>query len=138
MKILVIILNTILFLFTLLVMATDGTPVKAAYIVFAIWAQTTCVLNIITVLIIGTGYGWSQSSKKVKTPIEEKKIDVLRIVTVFFDVVALGFITWAFVDQYPHPNEEGFIEYLILMASTPLLSAITIWPRKAGGKLKTT
>ena len=127
MKIFVIILNTILFLFTLLVMATDGPPVRAAYITFAIWTQITCILSAITILIIGAGTGLLHSQKNKNTVIEEKKLDIIRTITILFNVIELGFVIWAFIDQYPHPNEEGFIEYITLMVLTPILSMIVLF-----------
>ncbi len=138
MKVFVIILNISLFLFTLMVLATDGPPVGAAYITLSIWTQLTRVLSIITIFIIGASYGWVGFHQKENILLEEKKIDVLRIVTVFFNVASLGFVIWAFIDQYPHPNEEGFIEYLTLMVLTPVLSSLVLIPRKAKSNLKTT
>lgn len=40
------------------------------------------------------------------------------------NVVLIGFVCWALVDQYPHPHENGFTAYAVLIVLTPILSVV--------------
>ena len=51
---------------------------------------------------------------------------VMQIGLIVWNIVLLGFICWAFVDQYPHPQEEGFIAYVLIMVLTPILSIVAL------------
>lgn len=47
---------------------------------------------------------------------------IIKIVAIICDIVLIGFVCWALVDQYPHPKEGGFIAYAVLIVLTPILS----------------
>jgi hypothetical protein len=48
------------------------------------------------------------------------------------NVVLLGFTGWAYVDQYPHPKEDGFVAFIVLMVLTPILSLAALVRGGAG------
>jgi|WetSurMetagenome_2_1015567.scaffolds.fasta_scaffold135987_1 multidrug transporter EmrE-like cation transporter len=102
MKTLAITCNIILFAFTCLVLATDGLPVKVSYMVFTVWLLLTLALTPVVIF---------RSSHSA-----------VRIVALICNTVVIGFVIWAFIDQYPHPKEEGYIAYLVLTVLTPILN----------------
>ena len=79
-----------MFGFICLVLATDGPPKEAGYIVFTIWELLTLVLSAVVISRSGAGR-------------------IMRIVAIICNIVFLGFFGWALVDQDPHPNEPGFV-----------------------------
>ena len=58
MKILAFTCNIILFIFTCLVLVTDGLPREAIYIVFTLWTLSTLILSAVVILRIGASEGW--------------------------------------------------------------------------------
>ena len=127
MKIVAIIFNLAMFLFTCLVLATDGMPKQASYVVFSLWVQLTRIFSPVAISLVGPGAGWIGSMKAK---------DLLILGAIVLNVVSLGYVCWAFVDQYPHPDEEGFIEFAVMMVVTPILSLVVLLRgRPAGGWL---
>jgi multidrug transporter EmrE-like cation transporter len=102
MKTLAITCNIILFAFTCLVLETDGLPEKVSYMVFTVWMLLTLVLTPIVIF---------RSSHSA-----------VRIVALVCNLVVVGFVIWALIDQYSHPREQGFIAYAALIVITPLLN----------------
>ncbi len=43
------------------------------------------------------------------------------------NVILLASLACAFVDQYPHPDESGFMAFVVVAAATPLLSAVVLF-----------
>jgi hypothetical protein len=105
MKVLTLVLNIILFVFTCFVLVTDGLSKEALYIVFTLWAILTPIFSVVVI-------SRSDTSKN------------MRIGAIIFNIISIGFICWALVDQYPHPEEAGFIEYVVLMMLTPIISIV--------------
>jgi hypothetical protein len=56
----------------------------------------------------------------------------MRTVAIICNIVFLAHFCWAFVDQYPHPEEEGFIAFTVLMVLTPILNVVVLFRSKAG------
>jgi hypothetical protein len=106
MKIAAIICNAVLFAFLCLVLLTDGLPVAIAYIIFTLLSLVTPVLNALVIWKGGTG------------PRSHK----MRVAAIACNVILVGFICWAFVDQYPHPDEEGLLAFEIVMVLVPIIS----------------
>ena len=105
-----------------MVLETDGLPTETGYIVFTLWALLTMVLSVVVIARFRAGEGLSSMRGK------------MRIAVIMCNIVLLGFICWALIDQYPHPEEDGFITYVILMMATPILSITVLLRKKAGGK----
>ena len=131
MKIVAIICNIVLFLFVCLVLVIDGPPRGAVYIVITLWTFLTLILNTVVISRIGAGDGWLGLNMKKKVLGEQKKTDdlsstgsIMRIVAIICNIVFLGFHCWAFVDQYPHPRQDGVIAYAVLIVLTPILSVV--------------
>ena len=42
------------------------------------------------------------------------------------NIVLLGLVCLAIADQYPHPDEPGFLAFVALTVVTPILSALAL------------
>jgi hypothetical protein len=51
----------------------------------------------------------------------------MKIVAIICNIVFFGFVCWALVDQYPHPEEDGVIAFAVLMVLTPILSLVVLF-----------
>ena len=141
MKIIAIICNIILFGFICLVLVTDGPPGDASYVIFTLWWLLTLIINTVVIFYIGARDGWS--GLHLKKPLkEQKKTDdlsstrtIMRIVAIICNIFFFGFVCWAFIDQYPHPKEDGIIAFTVMMVLTPILSLVVLFLRGAGDNL---
>jgi hypothetical protein len=100
MKTLAVLCNIVIFTFTGFVLATDGAPTKAAYIIFAVVLLTTPA---VTVFALTRGAAGAR----------------VRRVAVALNILLLAFVCWALVDQYPHPSESGFVPYVVAVVLAP-------------------
>lgn len=139
MKIVAIICNIILFVFTCIVIAVDGPSREAVYIIFTLWWLLTLILNPVVIYRSGVRDGWLGLPVKRKAPVDQNKIDdqssrgtIMRMLAIICNIVFLGFVCWAFVDQYPHPEEDGFLAFAVLMVLTPVLSLVVLFFSRAG------
>jgi len=139
MRIVVVICNAVLFAFTCMVMLNDGLPTQAAYIVFNAWLLLTLILNVVVISRIGANDGrlWRQMPRTAAG--EQAEADgrrstgaFVRVAVALCNVVLLGFTGWAYVDQYPHPEEDGFVAFIVLMVLTPILSLLALFRGGAG------
>lgn len=109
MRIFAVLLNVVFWGFLCVVMLTDGPP-KGVDVLLTIIPFFMPILNVVVIRVL------SSPSR------------VLRLVTFVGNIVWLGFACWLILERYPaHPKEEGLIEYVALMALTPLLSAVAIY-----------
>lgn len=122
-----------------LVLLVDGPPKGASYIVFTLWSLLTLILSSVVISRSGVSDGWLGLPMMRKASEEQKKTDdlsststVMRVVAIIGNLVLSGFICWAFVDQYPHPEEDGLIAFAVLMVLTPILSMAVLFRRGAG------
>ncbi len=112
MRIAAVICNVILFGFTCVVLRVDGLPNTAVYSIYTLWLLLTLLLS---AAVISHGARASESTGAT-----------MRTVAIACNIVLLAFTCWAYVDQYPHPEEEGFLAFTVLMAVTPILSVVTL------------
>jgi len=109
MKILAVICNVVFWGFFCMVMLTDGPP-KGADILFSLIPLLMPIFNVVVIRILSS------------------PIRVVKLLALVSNIVWLGLACWLIVDRYPsHPKEEGLIEFVALMALTPLLSAVAIY-----------
>ena len=109
MKIVAVICNVVFWGFFCLVMLTDGPP-KGADILLSVIPFVMPILNVLVIRVL------SSPSRVVK------------LVALVSNIVWLGLACWLIMDRYPsHPKEEGLIEFVALMALTPLLSVVAIY-----------
>ncbi len=117
MKILTLVCNAVLVAFTLFVVATDGPPTEAAYGVFPLVRVVVPLLTILTLMRSRAGTA---------------SVTRARRLTAGGNIAVLALASWALIDQYPHPNEPGFVPYVVLLLATPILSAATLLRRPHG------
>ena len=108
MTIAAIICNLVMLAFTVMVMMTDGPATEFVYVIFG-WLLLAIPSVSAALLIVRCVSGAG-----------------LRIAAIVGNVVLLGFIGWALIDQYPHPNEGGFIPYVVVVAVAPILSIVAL------------
>jgi len=108
MKTVAAICNIVLFGFICLVLATDGPPQETSSIIFTAWWLLTLILSVAVISLRGASL-------------------ILRKMAIVGNIVFLGFSGWAFFDQYPHPNEPGFIPFVVLMVLTPLINLAALF-----------
>jgi hypothetical protein len=116
MKTAAIICNIVLFGFICLVLLTDGPPVGPYYILFTFWSLFTLIVNSTLLLC--------------KSPNA-----VLKTCGILCNILFLAFAFCAYWDQYPHPQEEGFIAFTVLMAVTPALNLAVLSRRRSADLL---
>lgn len=115
MKTLVILCNVVLFGFTCFVLAAEGLSRQAAYILFTL---LLLLIPIFTVFVL----------VRKRTPgAATLHSSAIQRVAGICNVALLGFVCWAILDQYPHPEEPGVIPYAALAVLTPILSAIALF-----------
>jgi len=134
MKTLTVLCNIVLFGFTCFVLVTDGTPKEASYIVFTLLVVLIPILNVVVLFRSRADDGWVGPHMKEKALETQPKTDAISSrstaierVAVICNIILLGFACWAFVDQYPHPEEDGVIAFAVLMVLTPILSLVVLF-----------
>ena len=134
MKIAAVICNILLFAFTCMVIATDGPATETVYIIFTMWILLTLILNVVVFYRSAMSRGWSGLFNKSTATAEtgrgadRSSVDRnLKTAAIICNIVFIAFVCWAYVDQYPHPEEEGFIEYMVMMVLTPILSLVVLF-----------
>ncbi len=108
MKVLVVLCNVVLLLFTCLVLATDGVPGEPAYVALTLSLLAVPIFTVVAVLRGGAKPVWPGRFAAIG------------------NAVLLGVVCWALVDQHPYPAEEGFLAYAVLTVVTPVLSAVVL------------
>ena len=108
MKYAAIACNVILFFFTCLVLLTDGPPQGGAYLILALLALLVPLFSSFVLL---------RSAGNI----------ILRITAMIGNIALLGFSLWAIVSQWPHPEEEGVVAYMVLIVLAPLLSMAALF-----------
>ena len=134
MKIVAVFCNVVLFGFICLVLVVDGPPKGASYLVFTLWSLMTLILSAAVVFRMAANDGWLGPQRKKETregprqPTGQSSTGIiLRVAAIVSNVVLLAFTCWAFVDQYPHPEEDGLIAFTVLVVLTPILSLVVLF-----------
>ena len=113
MKTAALIADVVLFLFTFFVLLTDGFPKETAYIVFTVWILLTLILS---------SYIFSRNLSSVSA--------IFKTAAVIFNIVFLAFAFWSFADQYSHPEEPGFLPFVLMIAAPVLNLLVLLYSRK--------
>lgn len=111
MKILVVIFNIILFLFTLFVLATDGFPKQVGYILATLLVLLTPILSLAVIFLNRAGNGGVSSIT-----------NILKIAAIICNIALIGYTCWAMM--LPHPEEGGYIPFIIISLLTPILNLV--------------
>jgi hypothetical protein len=129
MRIAVVVLNLVVFLFTSFVLVTDGPPDPGADTLFAVWSLLTRIFSAGMILWTADSGGWlglaprtAALAKSEKTNASASVISGLILLAIVCNVGLIGFVCWHLAGQYNHPAESGAILLALLMVLTPLLS----------------
>ncbi|MBZ5590016.1 MAG: hypothetical protein LAO05_15790 [Acidobacteriia bacterium] len=144
MKTLTVLCNIVWFGFVCLVLVTDGLPEGAGYIVLTLLALLTPFLTVAAVLRSGAGAEWLGPHPTTKASGGQGRLEkrssmssIIKNLAVVCNLALFGHLCWAFLSQYPHPKEEGYVAFVLLAALTPLLSVVVLirsgWSDGRGG-----
>jgi len=111
MKIVAVVCNVIFWLFLCLVMATDGLP-QGTDILYTLLPFVMPIFNVLVMRFL------SSPSR------------VVNLVAMAGNIIWLVLACWMTIARYPsHPKEEGLLAYVALLALTPLLSMVALYPK---------
>ncbi len=114
MKIVAVVCNVVFWGFFLMVMMTDGPP-QGAEVLYALLPLVMPVSNVVVLRFL---------------PSPGR---TLRLVAMAGNVVWLLLACWVILDRYPsHPEEEGLLAYVALLALTPLVTMVALFPKLRG------
>jgi hypothetical protein len=133
MKLITVVFNIVLVVFTCLVLITDGVSKEVGYILLTLLLLFVPIFNLIIIFSSRANNGWLDFHLKRKASEVQMKTDdtsirrpVLKIIAIICNIVLLVFSVWAFVSQYPHPKESGFILFAFIVFLTPVLSLVAL------------
>ena len=134
MNFLAAIFNIVLFGFTCLVLMAEGISKEVVYILFTILMLLVPVLNLL-LIIRGANHRWFNFA--IKRQVSEERMRkiknlfskgvIMNALVILSNILLIGFTCWAIVDQYPHPNEDGYLIYVLVVFLTPILSSLAIF-----------
>ncbi len=119
-----VVCNVLLVAFTCFVLATDGVAREVPYIVFGFLLLAVPTLS--AALLVQRALRPTESTPGVSPAMRRA-----RQVGVLCNVWLLGTACWAIYDQYPHPDEPGFLAYVAVVLLAPILSIVALL---AGGR----
>ncbi len=105
MKIVAVICNIVLFGLSWVVFVTGLPSTKPIYVVFTLWIMLNMVFNVVVISF------FSENA-------------VMKVIGIVCNIVFLGFVCYAIVDQHPFPAKASFYPFVGLMLLTPFLSLV--------------
>ena len=133
MKLITVVFNIVLVVFTCLVLITDGISKEAGYILLALLLLFVPIFNLVIIFSSRANNGWldfhlnrKAAEVQMKTHDTSIRRPVLKIIAIICNIVLLAFSVWAFASQYPHPKESGFILFAVIVFLTPVLSLVAL------------
>jgi len=123
MRVPVVLVNLVSMALTMLVVAGDGPPTKPAYVALGAMLLLVPALTIFALVRGGAGRAWLS-----KGPVGGAAPGggALARAAAVLNMLLVAFIGWAIVDQHPHPREEGYVAYVVLMIAAPTVSAAAL------------
>jgi len=133
MKLVTVILNVAMFVFTCFVLIAEGISRETGYIFLIFLLLFVPVFNLSMILSERGHDDWldfhlrkKASDKQVGTDSLSSGKVVLKIAAIACNIILLGLSCWAFVSQYPHPRESGFILFTAIIFLTPIISLVAL------------
>ena len=132
MKLLTVVFNIVLVVFTCLVLITDGLSKEVGYILLTLLLLFVPIFNLIIIFSSRANNDWlnfhlkrKAAEGRIKTDDTSIRRPVLKIIAIICNIVLLGFFCYVFVNQYSqHPKESGLILYAVIVFLTPILSLV--------------
>lgn len=127
-----VVCNVVLVAFTCFVLATDGASREVPYMVLGVLLLAVPTLSAALLL--------QQPFRHIDgTPGASPAMRRASQFGVLCNVCLLVTACWAIYDQYPHPNERGYLPYVAVVLLAPTLSIVALlagrrWsvPRRSG------
>jgi hypothetical protein len=113
MKTLAILCNMALFAFTALVLAVDGPPAGAPFVVLMLLALLVPLCSSIVLMRSSGGA-------------------IARMAMVIGSLALLVLAAWAIAGRFPRLQEKGTVAYALLLVLTPLLGLVALLKAKRG------
>jgi len=133
MKFIAFICSIILFGFTCLVLLTDGVSTKTAYLVFTILLLLVPAVSVAAFfrnreIRDWFGFHWKRGRRgeEGRGGSASFAAVLLPVIVLAGNLALLAFSVWAFISQYPHPREEGFVAYMVFVFLTPVLTSVVM------------
>lgn len=118
MKIVAVICNVIFWGFFCMVMITDGPPQGTDIL----WGVLPLVMPVLNVLVL----------RLLPSPGRAANLAAM-----IGNAVWLVLAVWVIAERYPsHPEEEGLLAYVVLLALTPLLSMVALYTKLKSARLQ--
>jgi hypothetical protein len=118
MRLVAIVLNAVMLPFTVMVVVSDGMPTKAIYILFTLFMLALPVATVYALWRRRPAVRLVDRNGVAIAPLER-----LRVAIGALNVLMIVAVITAIIDQYPHPDEPGFLTYVLVVCVTPLVSA---------------
>ena len=114
-----LVLNVALVGFTCLVLATDGASREVPYV----------VLTVLLLLVPTSSSALLVRGRRHQSePVSEPSPAMRRagVIGVLCNLWLLATACWAIYDQFPHPDEPGFLPYLAVVLLAPVFSIVAL------------
>jgi len=118
MKTVAIVCNFVLLAFMCLVLATDGFPTRTVFVVLTLLVLAIPIFTVIVLL--------RRKACDTDADARSPRSNLMAWVAAACNILLLGLMCWAYIDQYPHPDEEGFLAFMVVVLVTPVLSALAL------------
>ncbi len=122
MKILAALCNVAWFLFTCLVLLTDGFPTRIGYILATL---LTLLVPLVTLAALFPRRAGNRPTTGAAAA---------RGAAIAGNVALLAYLMWVLLFLPPHPAEEGYVPYVVLAVLTPVVSLIALLLRRTVGQ----
>jgi hypothetical protein len=123
MRTLVAVCNILLFVCVCLVLATEGAPRDGIYVAFTL---ALILIPLVTAFVLVR-----DRAGGARPNVTGSRTSLPRLAALG-NIVLLGLVVLAMVDQYPHPDEPGFLAFVALTVVTPILSALVLMRNRSG------
>ena len=127
-------LNLALFAFTCFILMTEGLPKDFAYFLFTLLLLSVPLLNITMIYLGVRRKGWFSFNWKGKVSEEPDHFQeedtsgrIMSTVAIISNIALLLLSVLAYLDQYPHPEEDGLVLFILFLWVTPVISVLVIW-----------
>jgi hypothetical protein len=115
MRVIAIVCNIIFLIFTSLVIIGEGVSNELTYQVYTIFLLMVPIIS--TVILLASKM--PISTKSFKTP--------TYLIAMILNFLMLAFSIMAIVDQYPHPEEHGFVAYVAIVFFVPIINTLVLF-----------
>lgn len=123
MRVTAIVCNIIMCVLTSLVVISEGVSNELIYQGFTLFMLLVPIMS--TFILIKSVM--PRSTKLFKSS--------AYLVATILNILMVAFLVLAMVDQYPHPKEDGFITYVIIVAITPIINTFVLYRLFKGTRL---